>query len=112
MKNDVIVYLKSLSDVPFELQESSDCSYTLNKKTIYLLLRDRNGEYYDWHTIITAALHEFAHVIDRHNRGHGLPFYSVLKDLETIATDKYGYRSNFPSDPEYTRVKNESCLKN
>jgi len=109
MKQDVEEYLKSLSDVPFILEESTTCSYTLNKKTIYLLFRNKDGGYFDWHTIITAALHEYAHIIDRDNSGHGPHFDYVLETLEGKACERYGFRCQFPSDPEYPSIKNQSC---
>ena len=102
MLQDVVEYMRSLSTAEFDIVES-DVTCTVNKNTIYLLLRDTNGKYFDWHTIISAAIHELAHVIDRVN-GHSGTFFVILRHLEAIASAKYGYICSFPTDPEYSRV--------
>jgi hypothetical protein len=38
-------------------------SYTINKKKIYLCLKDENDEYYDFNMLIYVALHELSHVL-------------------------------------------------
>lgn len=40
-----------------------DKSYTINKKNIYLCLRDENGLYYDENFLIFVVLHEISHCI-------------------------------------------------
>ena len=64
-------------------------SYTINKKKIYLCLKDKNDEYYSVNMLTYVFLHEFAHVkCDElgHTEKFNTIFYQqkiqVLKDGE------------------------------
>jgi hypothetical protein len=37
-------------------------SYTINKKYVYICLKDDNGKYYDTNTLVYVTLHEISHV--------------------------------------------------
>ncbi len=41
----------------------SNESFTLNKKRIYLCIKDERGNYYDDNSLMHVLLHEFAHVL-------------------------------------------------
>lgn len=103
MISDVYEYLRSLdsSNKPFTLIESSTYSFTLNSRHISLVIRNiSTNEYYDWHTIISVAIHEFAHVIDG-SHSHSHSFECVRKHLCSKAQELYGYRPMYPIDPTY-----------
>jgi hypothetical protein len=55
-------------------------SYTINKKKIYMCLRDENGEYYDDNMLLFVAIHELAHVLCD-EIGHTDKFQSIFQDL-------------------------------
>ena len=61
-------------------------SYTENKKTITLCIRDpQTKQYYDRNTIMYVALHELAHTVSK-KHGHGDEFKEnftkILKDAQ------------------------------
>jgi hypothetical protein len=59
-----------------------DKSYTINKKKIYLCLKDENGEYYDMNMLIYVAIHELSHVLCD-EIGHTPKFHQIFqKNLE------------------------------
>lgn len=41
----------------------NNASYTINKKTIYMCLKDKQGNYYDLNVLKAVMIHELAHVI-------------------------------------------------
>jgi len=55
-------------------------SYTLDKETIYLCVKDANGKYYDDNTLIHVILHEFAHAMCR-EVGHTKRFDEIFVAL-------------------------------
>lgn len=55
-------------------------SYTINKKKIYMCLRDENGDYYDDNMLLFVAIHELAHVLCD-EIGHTDKFNSIFQDL-------------------------------
>lgn len=63
---------------------------TEDKKTMYLCLRKKNGEYYDYPSILYIAIHELAHVLndeyDTHSE-HGHKFNNLNKILLKRAHD-------------------------
>jgi len=74
-------------------------SYTINKKKIYLCLRDENGDYYDENMLTYVAIHELAHVLCD-EIGHTDKFHSIFRDLLTKATHLQLY------DPEKPILRN------
>lgn len=56
-------------------------SYTINKHTIYLCLRDENNKYYNDNMLTYVLLHEVAHFLNRENEGHTEEFNSVFNTL-------------------------------
>lgn len=63
----------------FELYKGNK-SYTINKKKVYLCIKDENGNYYDDNTLIYVFLHEIAHVLCT-EIGHTDGFYDIFNDL-------------------------------
>lgn len=62
-------------------------SYTINKKKIYLCLRDKNKEYYDFNMLLYVAIHELAHVLcDEigHTSKFNHIFHKLLEKAESI----------------------------
>lgn len=62
-------------------------SYTINKKKIYMCLRDESGDYYDDNMLIFVALHELAHVMCD-EIGHTEKFQVIFQDLLARATQQ------------------------
>jgi hypothetical protein len=64
---------------------------TENKKKIFLCLKKKNGEYYDYNTLLYLAIHELAHVINNEydtGHNHGEKFNELNDILLTRAYDK------------------------
>ena len=64
---------------------------TENKKKIFLCLKKKNGEYYDYNTLLYLAIHELAHVINNEydtGHNHGEKFNELNDTLLTRAYSK------------------------
>jgi hypothetical protein len=82
----------------------SDSSYTEDKSTIYLCLRDEKGEVYPLNTIIYVALHEIAHYLNRTDYGHTEKFQEIFNDLLCKAASKGIYDPSKPHSSFYCGV--------
>lgn len=60
-----------------------DSSYTENKTSITLCLKDKQGKYYDNNTIMYVALHELSHMITKKydTEEHGVEFRAKFNHL-------------------------------
>jgi len=74
-------------------------SYTINKKKVYLCLKDENGDYYEDNMLVFVAIHELAHVLCD-EIGHTDKFQSIFQDLLNKATDLQIY------DPSVAPIQN------
>lgn len=75
-------------------------SYTINKKKIYLCLRDENKEYYDFNMLIYVAIHELSHVMCD-EIGHTPKFNKIFQQNLSRAEDLGIYDSSKPIIPNY-----------
>ena len=55
-------------------------SYTINKKRVYLCLKDSNNHYYPMNMLMYVAIHELAHVLCN-EVGHTPKFQAIFKQL-------------------------------
>lgn len=70
--------------IPLKIGTSA---YTENKETITMCLQDpKTGEYYDWNTLTYVLLHEVAHLISKHTKGHEGEFPANFAKLLVRAT--------------------------
>lgn len=82
-------------------------TYTRNKRTIHLCLKDRDGKYYDENTLIYVALHEIAHIMTRGEReDHDEKFISNFDYLLKRAIRMKIYDPSRPLPHDYCGVKN------
>lgn len=77
-----------------------DKSYTINKKKIYLCLKDENDNYYSKNMLIYVALHELAHVLNN-EIGHTPKFYDIFDDLLEKAASRGIYNPSIPPLKNY-----------
>ena len=75
-------------------------SYTINKKKVYLCLKDENGEYYDYNMLMYVALHELSHVICD-EIGHTPKFHRIFEDIIRRAEEIKIYDSSIPLIKNY-----------
>lgn len=62
-----------------------DKSYTINKKKIYMCLRDQKNDYYSMNMLMYVSIHELAHVICD-EVGHTPKFHQIFSELLDKAT--------------------------
>lgn len=74
-------------------------SYTINKKKVYLCLKDENGEYYEDNMLMFVAIHELAHVLCD-EIGHTDKFQSIFQELLNRASELDIY------DPSVAPIQN------
>lgn len=78
-------------------------SYTINKKHIYLCLKDKDGEYYDDNSLMYVLLHEYSHVLcdEIDTEHHGDKFKRIFSSLLLRAEEKGIYDSTKPMVNNY-----------
>ena len=104
-KDPMLIYLHAMlskihpiaNDVTLN---SSDKSYTLNKKHINLCLKDPDGEYYNNNMLIYVATHELAHVLCP-DIGHTDNFWKLNNELLEKASKLGIYNPSIPPVKSY-----------
>lgn len=82
--------------------EKGEKSYTINKRNVYLCLRDENNRFYENQQLIYVLLHEISHVVCD-DVGHTDNFFAIFDDLLAICIREGVY------DPSYI-LKDNYCL--
>lgn len=77
LKTDIEIIEPGVKNTVFHKGEKS---YTINKKHIYMCLKDENGDYYDPNTLMYVALHELAHTFCD-SVGHTPDFSRIFHNL-------------------------------
>lgn len=75
-------------------------SYTINKKKVYICLKDRNGEYYDRNMLVYVICHEYAHILNK-EIGHGTEFQEIFAQLLQKASALGLYDPSIPPVKDY-----------
>ena len=81
-------------------------SYTINKKDVYLCLRDENNEYYNENMLIYVTLHEVAHAICD-EIGHTQKFHEIFESLLDRAYNMGIYNPSIPIIQDYCQHHNK-----
>ena len=115
IKNQVKEYYEQLDPILIKIKENlkplhpsvenlkffeGKKSYTINKKKVYLCLKDENGEYYDYNMLIYVALHELSHVICD-EIGHTPKFHRIFDSVLKQASDMGIYDTSIPIIKNY-----------
>jgi hypothetical protein len=79
----------------------SDKSYTINKKKIYLCLKDENGNYYPMNMLLYVMIHEFAHYLNKEDIGHTPKFHEIFEGLLDKAHEMGIYNASIPPIQNY-----------
>lgn len=84
----------------------SDKSFTINKKNIYLCIKDENGTYYEDNMLVYVLLHELAHVLcdeidDDETQEHKPKFKRINQELLDRATAVGLFNPNIPLPDNY-----------
>ena len=75
-------------------------SYTINKRKIYLCLKDEKNEYYNFNMLMYVAIHELAHVLCD-EIGHTAKFHRIFQELLDKAEQIKIYDSSVPIVSNY-----------
>lgn len=75
-------------------------SYTINKKKIYLCLRNEKRHYYEENMLLYVAIHELAHVLCD-EIGHTEKFHQIFKELLSKAESLGIYDASRPILRDY-----------
>ena len=75
-------------------------SYTINKKKVYICLKDENANYYDDNTLIYVIAHELSHVICD-EIGHTKKFHHIFETLLKKMDEEGLYNSKIPIKHDY-----------
>jgi len=89
-----------------QIKESTQ-AYTENKNTIYVCVRDENGNLYNYNMLVYVILHEYAHVLDPSisvGKNHTDSFHKIFNDLLKKAESLGIYDSKQPLYPTYCGV--------
>lgn len=77
-----------------------DKSYTINKKRVYICLKDEKGRYYSRNMLCYVILHEYAHMLCD-EIGHTEKFGQVFQKLLKQAAERGLYNPNIPPVSDY-----------
>ena len=87
-----------------KIYEDKYYAYIVNKSQIYIVLKDKDGNYYDDNTLMHVLLHETAHGLNG-NLGHGPNFYKIFNNLKQKALELGYYNPYSPLNKNYP-IKN------
>ena len=76
-------------------------SYIIDKKKIYMCLKDQHGQYYNTNYLVYVLLHEFAHYLNKNEVGHTENFHKIFDELLDRATESGIYDKNIPMIEDY-----------
>lgn len=77
-----------------------DKSYTINKKKIYLCLKNEKQQYYGKNMLMYVSIHELAHVLCD-EIGHTDKFYQIFDNLLDKAAKIGIYNPSIPVEENY-----------
>jgi len=82
-----------------ELYEGNK-SYTLNKKRVYICLKDPHGRYYNRNMLVFVTLHEYSHILCD-EIGHTDKFFKIFHQLLEEASKRGLYDPSIPPLKNY-----------
>jgi len=75
-------------------------SYTINKKHVYICLKDKNGDYYDRNMLVYVICHEYSHILCD-EIGHTPKFFAIFEKVLQRASNLGLFDENKPLLEEY-----------
>lgn len=97
LKSQLSVIHPKFKDV--ELYEG-DKSYTINKKKVYICLKDKHGRYYNRNMLVYVICHEYAHLLCD-EIGHTNNFFKIFDDILDQASNLGLYNPSIPILTDY-----------
>lgn len=90
--------------IDLKIYKSDGKSFTINKKHIYLCLKDENDKYYHENMLIYVLLHEYAHV-KNDDIGHTTNFHKKFNEILDKAIENKLYDPTIASIQNYCEHK-------
>jgi hypothetical protein len=85
---------------------ASDSSSTIDKRIVYICMKDENGKYYDDNMLTHVMLHELAHTLQKEmDPGHSPKFQKIFYELLERAEQHGLYDSTKPLTRNYCNYK-------
>lgn len=81
-------------------------SYTINKKDVYICMKDENGQYYDPNFLTFVILHEISHALCD-EIGHTPKFMDIFEQVLQRAAQLGIYDPNAPKIANYCNYRKE-----
>ena len=98
LKNKLVETFPELDEISLS---ASNKSFTINKKKIYLCLKDEKGEYYNTNFLTYVLLHELSHVMNKNHTDHGKEFQRIFTILLERAVEEGLYDDTQPLVDNY-----------
>jgi hypothetical protein len=76
-------------------------SYSVDKDSIYLCMRDKDKVFFDDNTLMYVLLHEYAHCVCKDCKNHDKKFEETLDNLVDLATKAGIYNPSAPPKTNY-----------
>lgn len=92
IRETLLILEPSVKDLKFYQGKKS---YTINKRKVYLCLKDENDEYYHFNMLMYVAIHELGHVLCD-EIGHTPKFHRIFRELLEKAEALKIYDPNIP----------------
>ena len=109
-KDPKIIELKEKISVVFpdimkiKIFKSEGKSYTINKRKVYLCLKDEKGNYYNNNMLIYVLLHEYSHILCD-EIGHTEKFHKIFDEVILKASNEKLYNPSLSLTENYCEYK-------
>jgi hypothetical protein len=104
LENDILQIYPPYRDLNVTILGAND-SFTENKKKMFICLKNKAGEYYDYNTLIYITLHELSHVLtSSYKDSHGKEFTNIFQYLLQSAKDKNIFDDQIPIKYDYCGI--------
>lgn len=105
LENDILTIYPPYRDLNVTILGAND-SFTENKKKMFICLKNKKGEYYDYNTLIYITLHELSHVLtSTYKDSHGEEFTDKFRYLLKSAKDRNLYDDEKPIKYDFCGIE-------
>jgi hypothetical protein len=84
---------------PYRLKVSDTNTYTLDKRIIYVVTKNKKGQLFNTDTILFVLLHEMAHILSSEN--HHTPLFHQIENKVYLTAKKLGLLRDNQVDKSY-----------
>ena len=84
-------------------------SYTINKRKVYLCLKNEDGQYYSLNMLVYVMAHEVSHVICD-EIGHTEKFHEIFESLLKELVEDGIYNPSLPINTQYCELGDDEIM--